>query len=58
MLRWAAIFFVIAMIVGALGFSAAGSGATDIARILFMIFLALFITAAVIHTLKSEKPLV
>jgi uncharacterized membrane protein YtjA (UPF0391 family) len=40
-LKWAAIFFVIAMIAAAMGFGGIAEGAADIAQILFYIFLAI-----------------
>lgn len=40
MLRWAAIFLVIAIIAGIFGFGGIAEGAADIARVLFFIFLA------------------
>jgi uncharacterized membrane protein YtjA (UPF0391 family) len=45
MLKWAAIFLVIALIAGALGFSGVAGVAAGIAKVLFFIFLVLFIIA-------------
>lgn len=56
MLRWAVIFFVIALIAGVLGFGGIAAGSVEIARILFIVFLALFILAAVMHALKGKAP--
>jgi uncharacterized membrane protein YtjA (UPF0391 family) len=42
LLKWAAIFFVIALIAAAFGFSGIAAGAADIAKILFYLFLAIF----------------
>jgi len=42
---WAAIFFVSAIIAGILGFKKKGRKGTQIAKILFFIFLVLFIFA-------------
>lgn len=42
MLRWAAIFLVIAIIAAVFGFGGVAAGATEIAKILFFIFLASF----------------
>ncbi len=56
MLRWALTFFVIALIAGVLGFGGIASGAVEIARILFIVFIALFILAAVMHVLKGKAP--
>ena len=43
MLKWALIFLVISIVAGALGFSGIAQGAATIARILFGLFLILFI---------------
>ena len=43
MLRWALIFLVIAIIAAIFGFGNIAAGATSIARILFFIFLVLFL---------------
>ena len=40
-LKWAAIFFGIAMIAAAFGFTGIAEGAADVAKVLFYIFLAL-----------------
>jgi uncharacterized membrane protein YtjA (UPF0391 family) len=45
MLRWSVIFFVIAIIAAIFGFGGIAEGAADIAKVLFFIFLALFILA-------------
>lgn len=39
MLRWAVIFFIIAIIAGIFGFGGISEGAADIAKVLFFIFL-------------------
>jgi Protein of unknown function (DUF1328). len=43
MLKWALIFLVISLVAGALGFTGIASGAKTISKILFGLFLALFI---------------
>jgi len=45
MLRWAVVFLVIAIIAAIFGFGGIVAVATDIARILFFVFLVLFIIA-------------
>jgi uncharacterized membrane protein YtjA (UPF0391 family) len=45
MLRWSVIFFVIAIIAAIFGFGGIAEGAASIAKVLFFIFLALFIIA-------------
>ncbi|MCC7011684.1 MAG: DUF1328 domain-containing protein [Planctomycetes bacterium] len=43
MLRWTLAFLVLALIAGALGFSGVAASATSIAKILFVMFAALFV---------------
>lgn len=43
MLKWSAIFLIIAIIAGLLGFTGIESGAASIAKTLFVIFLVIFI---------------
>ena len=48
MLRWAIAFFIIALIAGALGFSGVAGAATNIAYILAVLFLILFVVSLVV----------
>lgn len=43
MLRWSVIFFIIAIVSAIFGFGGIAEGAAEIAKILFFIFLALFV---------------
>jgi uncharacterized membrane protein YtjA (UPF0391 family) len=43
MLTWALIFLVIALVAGALGFTNVAAGAATIGRVLFGIFLVVFV---------------
>lgn len=47
MLYWSAAFFLIALVAGLLGFGGIESSAVDIAKILFFLFIVLFILSAV-----------
>jgi uncharacterized membrane protein YtjA (UPF0391 family) len=47
MLRWALIFFVVALIAGILGFFGIAAAAAGIAKILFFVFLVLFMVSLV-----------
>ena len=47
MLRWAIIFLVIALIAGVLGLTKVFAAATNIAWILFVIFIILFIVSLI-----------
>ncbi len=53
-LKWAAIFFVIAM-VAAFGFTGIAEGASDVAEVLFYIFLAIFFTFVVTGLVVARK---
>ncbi len=47
MLYWALVFFIIALVAGVLGFGGIAAAATDMARILFFIFLVIFLVTLV-----------
>ena len=47
MLKWALIFLVVAIIAGIFGFGGISDAATDIARVLFFIFLVLFVVGLI-----------
>lgn len=47
MLKWAAIFFVISIIAAIFGFGGISEGAAGIAKVLFFIFIVLFVLAIV-----------
>jgi uncharacterized membrane protein YtjA (UPF0391 family) len=48
MLRWAAIFFVIAIVAAVFGFGGISEGAADIAKFFFFLFLIGFLIVLVI----------
>lgn len=48
MLYWAAVFFVIAVIAGVLGFGGIAIASTQVAKVLFFIFIILFIVSLVL----------
>ena len=54
MLRWALIFLVISLVAGALGFTGVARGAGRIAKILFGIFLLIFVIFLVLAILAGE----
>lgn len=49
MLTWAVIFLVIAIVASMFGFRGVSSVATQIAKVLFFIFLILFIISLILH---------
>ncbi len=52
MLRYAAIFFVIALVAAVFGFGGIAAGATEIAKILFFVFLIIFVITLVLGLFK------
>ncbi len=52
MLRYAVIFFVVAIVAALFGFGGIAAGATEIAKVLFFIFLVLFIVSLVAGLIK------
>lgn len=52
MLRWALAFFVVALVAALLGFTGIAVVTAGIAKILFYIFLALFLISLVGHLLR------
>lgn len=55
MLRWALIFLVVALIAGVFGFLGLASAAVGIARVLFALFLVLFLVALIGHRQARVK---
>jgi uncharacterized membrane protein YtjA (UPF0391 family) len=43
LLKWAVIFFVISLIAAVFGFTGIAAGAAEVAKILFYLFLAIFV---------------
>ncbi len=54
MLYYAIVFFVIALIAAALGFGGIAGAATGIAKILFFVFLALFVLSLAFGGLRRS----
>jgi uncharacterized membrane protein YtjA (UPF0391 family) len=53
MLQLAAVFFVIALIAAIFGFGGIAAGAVEIGKILFFIFLVIFIVTLVMGLIRS-----
>jgi len=53
MLTWAVIFLVIAIIAAMFGFRDVASIATQIAKVLFFIFLILFVVSLILHYMPA-----
>jgi uncharacterized membrane protein YtjA (UPF0391 family) len=52
MLYYAAVFFVVALIAAVFGFGGIAAGAVEIAKILFFVFLVLFVVSLLFGVLK------
>jgi uncharacterized membrane protein YtjA (UPF0391 family) len=55
MLKWALIFLVVGLVLGALGFGGVGGAFVGIAKILFFIAIALFIIFALLALFAGKK---
>jgi uncharacterized membrane protein YtjA (UPF0391 family) len=56
MLYWTLIFFIVALVAGLLGFTGIAVGAMEVARILFFIFLVLFLVSLIFHLVRRAPP--
>jgi uncharacterized membrane protein YtjA (UPF0391 family) len=54
MLKWAAIFFVIALVAALFGFTDVAAGAATIAKVLFGIFLVIFLVFLVLGLMAGR----
>ena len=57
MLRWAFIFLIVALAAAILGFGGVAGAAAGIAKILFFVFLLLFVVGLIMH-LVNGRPVV
>lgn len=53
MLQWVLIFLVIAILAGVFGFTSIAEASAGIARIIFFIFLVLFIVGLILHFVRG-----
>lgn len=56
MLGWALTFLVIALISGVLGFTTIAGTAIGVAKILFFVFLILFVVSLVMNMVRGRGP--
>jgi uncharacterized membrane protein YtjA (UPF0391 family) len=56
MLSWALAFFVIAIIAAVFGFGGIASGAAEIAKLLFFLFVILFLVSLVVGLVRGRGP--
>lgn len=57
MLGWALTFLVVALIAGLLGFTSIAGAAMGIAKILFFVFLVLFVVSLIMHMVRGRGAL-
>ena len=55
MLRWAAIFFVIAIIAALFGFTGIAVGAAEVAKFLFFLFITIFVVVLLLGIFAGRK---
>jgi len=55
MLKWAVIFLVVGLILGAMGFGGIGGAFVGIAKILFFVALALFVIFLILGIVAAKK---
>jgi uncharacterized membrane protein YtjA (UPF0391 family) len=55
MLRWALIFLIISMIAALFGFTTVAGAAAEIARVLFYIFVTIFLVTLILGLMAAEK---
>lgn len=54
MLHYAAVFFVIALIAALLGFTGIAAGAVEIAKVLFFVFIVLFLASLIVGLVRRK----
>ena len=57
MLGWAVTFLIIALVAAALGFGGIAGTSVGIAKILFVVFIVLFLITMVMRALRGRPPL-
>lgn len=55
MIYWSAVFFIIAIIAAMFGFGGIAAGATDIAKVLFFLFLVLFVVSLLTGMFRGRR---
>jgi uncharacterized membrane protein YtjA (UPF0391 family) len=56
MLYWAALFFIVAIAAGVLGFTGVAVATAEIAKLLFFVFLVLFALSVLVSLLTRNRP--
>jgi uncharacterized membrane protein YtjA (UPF0391 family) len=56
MLRWSLVFFIVAVVAAVFGFGGIAAGATEIARVLFFLFVVIFLVSLVWGLMTGGRP--
>jgi len=56
MLGWAVFFLILALVAALFGFGGIAAVATDIAVILFVVLIALFVATLFVHLVRGRRP--
>ena len=56
MLRWTLIFLIVAIVAAIFGFGGIAAGATEIARVIFFIFVVLFLVGLLYGLATGRRP--
>ncbi|MEX0939854.1 MAG: DUF1328 domain-containing protein [Candidatus Babeliales bacterium] len=56
MLEWVIIFFVLALVAGVFGFTGIAAAFAGIGKILFFLFLVLFVVSLIMHLFRGTPP--
>jgi uncharacterized membrane protein YtjA (UPF0391 family) len=54
MLGWALTFLVVALIAGVLGFTTIAGASIAVAKLLFLVFLVLFVVSLIMHLVRGR----
>ncbi len=54
MLQYAVVFLIIALVAGLLGFTGIAAGAVQIAKVLFFVFLLLFVASLIVGLMRRK----
>jgi uncharacterized membrane protein YtjA (UPF0391 family) len=56
MLRWVLTFLIVSLVAALFGFTNIAGTASEIARVLFVIFLVLLVVSALMHAFRGKSP--
>ena len=57
MLGWTLLFFIVALVAGVFGFTTIAVGAMGLAKVLFFVFLVLFLVSLIMDLARGRRPL-